>query len=568
MKTVFKTMNPADKYIPYPQIDLPNRQWPNNILTKPPIWLSTDLRDGNQSLIDPMDIDQKIKMFELLIKIGYKEIEIGFPSASQIEFDFVRKLIDENRIPDDVTIQALTQARTDLINRTVESLVGAKHAIVHVYNATSPLFREVVYNKTQDETVEIAVNGIRDVKNAIANHPNCGTQWRLEYSPETFSMTELTFAKEICEAVMDEWKATASNKVILNLPTTIEVATPNVFADQVEWMHVHLKNREAAIISVHPHNDRGTGTACAELAMLAGADRVEGCLFGNGERTGNVCLVNLAINLWSQGIHPQVDYSNINEVIRIAEECTQLPVGARHPWAGELVFTAFSGSHQDAIKKGLTRQKNRESKEKGKTVAWEVPYLPIDPVDLGRSYEAVIRVNAQSGKGGMAYLLERDYGLTLPRLFQIEVARAVQVFADDSGKELSSERIHEIFCDEFLARQSPICYINHTIQHQNGVETLNALITVNGVQKTIEGTGNGPLSAFVHALNKELGSHFSVAHYSEHDIHSDQAGENAQAACYVQIAHADRTPAYGVGIDENIVTASLIAVISAINRCQ
>lgn len=568
MKTIFKTMNPADKYKPYPQIDLPNRQWPNNILTKPPIWLSTDLRDGNQSLIDPMDIDQKIKMFELLIKIGYKEIEIGFPSASQIEFDFVRKLIDENRIPDDVTIQALTQARTDLINRTVESLVGAKNAIVHVYNATSPLFREVVYNKTQDETVEIAVNGIKDVKNAIANHPNCGTQWRLEYSPETFSMTELNFAKEICEAVMDEWEATASNKVILNLPTTIEVATPNVFADQVEWMHVHLKNRNAAIISVHPHNDRGTGTACAELAMLAGADRVEGCLFGNGERTGNVCLVNLAINLWSQGIHPQVDYSNINEVIRIAEECTQLPVGARHPWAGELVFTAFSGSHQDAIKKGLTRQKNRESKEKGKTVAWEVPYLPIDPVDLGRSYEAVIRVNAQSGKGGMAYLLERDYDLTLPRLFQIEVARAVQVFADDSGKELSSERIHEIFCDEFLARKSPICYIDHTIQHQNGIETLNATISINGVQKTIEGTGNGPLSAFVHALNQELGSQFSVAHYSEHDIHSDQAGENAQAACYVQIAHADRMPTYGVGIDENIVTASLIAVISAINRCQ
>lgn len=566
MNTTFKTMNPADKYRPYPQIDLPNRQWPNQVLTKAPIWLSTDLRDGNQSLIDPMDIDQKLKMFELLVKIGYKEIEIGFPSASQIEFDFVRKLIDENRIPADVTIQALTQARTDLINRTVESLVGAKNAIVHVYNATSPLFREVVYNKSRSETVQIAVKGIADIKAAIKSHGDCGTNWRLEYSPETFSMTELDFAKEICEAVMLEWGASEQNKVILNLPTTIEVATPNVFADQVEWMHTHLANRAAAIISVHPHNDRGTGTACAELAILAGADRVEGCLFGNGERTGNVCLVNLAINLWSQGIHPQVDYSNIAQVIRISEECTQLPVGARHPWAGELVFTAFSGSHQDAIKKGLTRQKDREAAANGATTMWEVPYLPIDPADLGRSYEAVIRVNAQSGKGGMAYLLERDHGLTLPRLFQVEVARAVQVFADESGKELSSEQIHTIFCDEFLARTAPIRYIDHTISHQGGVETLSATIEVNGATKTVQGTGNGPLSAFVHALNKELGSQFSVAHYSEHDIHSDTSGEDAQAACYVQIAHADHPPAYGVGIDANIVTASLIAVVSAINR--
>ncbi|MGL4767987.1 MAG: 2-isopropylmalate synthase [Formosimonas sp.] len=569
MNTTFKTMNPAQKYKPYPQIDLPNRQWPNRVLTQAPIWLSTDLRDGNQSLIDPMDIDKKLRMFDLLVQLGYKEIEVGFPSASQIEFDFVRRLIDENRIPADVTIQALTQARTDLINRTVESMIGAKNAIVHVYNATSPLFREVVYNKSREETVQIAVNGIRDIKAALKALPAdvyAQTNWRLEYSPETFSMTELDFAKQICEAVMDEWGATVDNKVILNLPTTIEVATPNVFADQVEWMHTNLRNRESAIISVHPHNDRGTGTACAELAILAGADRVEGCLFGNGERTGNVCLVNLAVNLWSQGIHPQVDYSNINEVIRIAEECTQLPVGARHPWAGELVFTAFSGSHQDAIKKGLTRQKERELAAGGATIPWEVPYLPIDPADLGRSYEAVIRVNAQSGKGGMAYLLERDYGLTLPRILQVDVARAVQVLADETGKELSSEQIYEVFCSEFLNRAAPIEYIEHSINHTSGKETLTAQLNINGVPTTIEGSGNGPLSAFVHALNQQLGTKFSVAHYSEHDIHSDQSGEDAQAACYVQVAHIDHAPAYGVGVHENIVTASLLAVISAINR--
>jgi 2-isopropylmalate synthase len=569
MNTTFKTMDPSTKYRPYPQIDLPNRRWPNNILTKPPIWLSTDLRDGNQSLIDPMDIDKKLRMFELLVQIGYKEIEIGFPSASQIEFDFVRKLIEENRIPDDVSIQALTQARTDLINRTVESLVGAKNAIVHVYNATSPLFREVVYNKSPDETLTIAVNGIKDIKASIAALPDdvrAQTNWRLEYSPETFSMTELPFAKRICEAVMQEWGASPSNQVILNLPTTIEVATPNVFADQIEWMHTNLEHRESAIISVHPHNDRGTGTACSELAILAGADRVEGCLFGNGERTGNVCLVNLAINLWSQGIHPGVDYSNINEVIRIAEECTQLPVGARHPWAGELVFTAFSGSHQDAIKKGLTRRKEHQASANGEMIAWEVPYLPIDPVDLGRSYEAVIRVNAQSGKGGMAYLLERDYGLTLPRILQVDVARAVQVLADETGKELSSEQIHSVFVKEFIERTAPIEFITHTISHHTGVETLRAQIKVNGEPRVIEGSGNGPLSAFVHALNQSLGTKFSVAHYSEHDIHSDVTGEDAQAACYVQVAHADHAPTYGVGIHENIVTASLLAVVSGMNR--
>jgi 2-isopropylmalate synthase len=565
MNNSFKTINPAYKYQAYPQIDLPNRQWPNKILTKAPIWLSTDLRDGNQSLIDPMDIDKKLRIFELLVKLGYKEIEIGFPSASQNEFDFVRKLIDDNLIPDDVTIQALSQARTDLINRTVESLAGSKHAIVHIYNATSPLFRKVVFDKTPDEVINIAVNGVKDIKNAISGLYDCPTKWRLEYSPETFSMTELPFAKQICEAVMLEWGASIDNKVILNLPTTIEVATPNVFADQVEWMHKNLKNRESAIISVHPHNDRGTGTACAELAILAGADRVEGCLFGNGERTGNVCLVNLAINLWSQGIHPQVDFSNINEVIRICEECTQLPVGARHPWAGELVFTAFSGSHQDAIKKGLSHQKNKT------TPTWEVPYLPIDPADLGRSYEAIIRVNAQSGKGGIAYLLEKNYGLVIPRLLQIEVAKHVQLQADKTSQELTSSEIYTVFMQEFIRTKQPIEYIGHNVSHINNSEILNAAININGVQQTIHGSGNGPLSAFMQGLNAALKSTFSIAHYAEHDIHSDIDGQNAKAACYVQIYDTaktgeDNASSYGVGIHENIVTASILAVISAVNR--
>ena len=560
MNDTFRTLDPAKKYRPYPQIKLENRQWPNNTLTHPPIWLSTDLRDGNQALIDPMDIDKKLRLWDL----GYKEIEIGFPSASQIEFDFVRRLIEENRIPEGVTIQALTQGRTDLINRTVEAMAGAKTAIVHVYNATSPLFREVVFGKNRQETIDLALKAVDDIKAAVKQYPQ--TEWKLEYSPETFSMTEADFAVEICAAVMERWGATPQNKMIFNLPATIEVSTPNVYADQVEYFHKNLPNRDSVLISLHPHNDRGTGTACAELGMLAGADRVEGCLFGNGERTGNVCLANLAVNLWSQGIHPGVDFSNIMEVVQVVEECTQLPVSPRHPWAGELVFTAFSGSHQDAIKKGLTRQKERQSTAGNETVMWEVPYLPIDPADLGRGYDAVIRVNAQSGKGGMAYLLERDYGFELPRLLQVEVARAVQVLADETGKELTSEQIYGVFNKTFVEPSDKVRYVKHSIEHQDGVETISATIVVNGEEKVITGQGNGPLSAFASALNQALGTKFSVTQYSQHDIHPEVGNTSQEAVCYVQVAHPDQAPTYGVGLHSNIVTASFLAFVAAMNR--
>ena len=556
--------NPASKYRPFAPVRLSDRRWPDAVITQAPIWLSTDLRDGNQALIDPMDIEKKLRLWDLLVRLGYKEIEIGFPSASQIEFDFVRRLIEENRIPDGVTIQALTQGRTDLINRTVEAMAGAKTAIVHVYNATSPLFREVVFGKNRQETIDLALKAVDDIKAAVKQYPQ--TEWKLEYSPETFSMTEADFAVEICAAVMERWGATPQNKMIFNLPATIEVSTPNVYADQVEYFHKHLPNRDSVLISLHPHNDRGTGTACAELGMLAGADRVEGCLFGNGERTGNVCLANLAVNLWSQGIHPGVDFSNIMEVVQVVEECTQLPVSPRHPWAGELVFTAFSGSHQDAIKKGLTRQKERQNAAGGEPVMWEVPYLPIDPADLGRGYDAVIRVNAQSGKGGMAYLLERDYGFELPRLLQVEVARAVQVLADETGKELTSEQIYGVFTKTFVEPSDKVRYVKHSIEHQDGVETISATMVINGEEKVIKGQGNGPLSAFASALNQTLGTKFSVTQYSQHDIHPEVGNTSQEAVCYVQVAHPDQAPTYGVGLHSNIVTASFLAFVAAMNR--
>lgn len=561
----FQTIDPSKKYRQYPQIKLENRQWPSKSLTKAPRWLSTDLRDGNQALIDPMDIDKKLKLWDLLVRLGYKEIEVGFPSASQIEFDFVRRLIDEHRIPQGVAIQALMQGRTDLINRTAEAMAGAEIAIMHVYNATSPLFREVVFQKTRQETIDLALKAVDDIKAAIAQYPQ--TKWVLEYSPETFCMTEVDFAVEICTAVMERWgTATPENPIIFNLPATIEVSTPNVYADQIEYFHTHMPKRDHFAISLHPHNDRGTGTACAELGMLAGADRVEGCLFGNGERTGNVCLANLAVNLWSQGIHPQVDFSNITEVVQIVEECTQLPVGPRHAWAGELVFTAFSGSHQDAIKKGLTRQKERQTAAGGDTIMWEVPYLPIDPSDLGRGYDAVIRVNAQSGKGGMAYLLERDYGFELPRLLQVEVARAVQVLADETGKELSSEQIYGVFDKTFISPEGRVRYVKHKIEHEDGVETVTATLVVNGEEKTVVGTGNGPLSAFASAVNQALGTKFSVTQYSQHDIHPEVGDTAQEAVCYVQVAHPDQAPTYGVGLHSNIVTASFLAFVAAMNR--
>jgi 2-isopropylmalate synthase len=553
--------DPSAKYRPFPPIDLPDRRWPTQTITRPPIWLSTDLRDGNQALIDPMDGERKLRMFKQLVKIGFKEIEVAFPSASQTDFDFVRKLIDENLIPDDVTIQVLTQSREELIRRTFESVRGAKRAIVHLYNPTAALFRRVVYGKDKAGIVEIAVNGAKFFKQCAAEQP--GTDWRYEYSPECFTMTELDFAKEICEAVMDVWEPTPQKPVILNLPATVEVATPNIYADQIEWMDRNLSRRDSVVLSLHPHNDRGTGVAAAELAVMAGADRIEGCLFGNGERTGNVCMVTLALNLYSQGIDPGLDFSDMGSIIRTAEYCTDLPVHPRHPYAGELVFTAFSGSHQDAIKKGLAAQQDAEAK--GREL-WEVPYLPIDPADVGRTYEAVIRVNSQSGKGGIAFLLERDYGLSLPRLLQIEFSQVIQRITDATGKELVAADIHDAFVREYIEAVEPIAYKDHSAQHSaadGAVERLTARLVIGGVARECSGAGNGPVDAFIHALRSGVGLDVHVLNYHEHATGS---GEDATAVSYVQLrVGADRT-VYGVGLDPNIVTATLRAVVSAVNR--
>jgi len=551
---------PSQKYSPFKPIDLPDRTWPTRTITRPPVWLSTDLRDGNQALIEPMDAARKLRMFRQLVDIGFKEIEVAFPSASQTDFDFVRQLIEEDLIPDDVTIQVLTQSRDELIRRTFESLRGARRAIVHLYNPTAPLFRRVVYGKDRAGIVDIATTGARLFVECAASQAE--TDWRFEYSPETFTMTELDFALEICERVVDVLEPATRYPVILNLPATVEVATPNVFADQIEWMHRHLSRRDRVIVSVHPHNDRGTGVAAAELAVMAGADRVEGCLFGNGERTGNVCLVTLAMNLYSQGIDPQLDFSDIGAVIRTAEYCTALPVHPRHPYAGELVFTAFSGSHQDAIKKGLAAQRAEEAKGNAQ---WEVPYLPIDPADVGRTYEAVIRVNSQSGKGGIAFLLERDYGLSLPRLLQIEFSQVVQAITDESGKELSAADIHAAFQREYIAPAAPLAYVDHRASHgsaHGALEQLTARLVIDGVETLLTGTGNGPVDAFVQALREGIGADIHVLAYHEH---ATGTGEDATAVAYVQLRAGTR-PVYGVGLDPNIVTATLKAVVAALNR--
>jgi 2-isopropylmalate synthase len=544
--------NPSDKYRPFPAVDLADRQWPGKTITRPPIWMSTDLRDGNQALIEPMSPEKKLRFFEMLVKIGIKEIEVGFPSASQTDFDFVRMLVDENRIPDDVTIIVLTQARDELIRRTVDSAVGAKRAIVHVYNSVAPVFRRVVFGMTQDEIVDIAVNGTRLIKELVAAHPQ--TQWGLEYSPESFSTTELDFSKRIVDAVSAEWQPTPANRMIVNLPSTVEAATPNVYADQIEWMCRHLERRDALVVSVHPHNDRGTAVAAAELAVLAGADRVEGCLFGNGERTGNVDLVTLALNLYTQGVHPGLDFSDIDSVRQLVEECNALPVHPRHPYAGDLVFTAFSGSHQDAIKKGFARQQ--------KDAIWEVPYLPIDPADLGRSYDAVIRVNSQSGKGGMAYLLEQEFGLQLPRRLQIEFSRVVQQLADSSGREIAAADIHALFQREYLEQDKPYGYLSHRMT-ENTEAAEPVQIEVNAVegivQRALRGAGNGPIDAFVNALGIDV----RLMDYHEHAIGS---GADARAACYVELRVGNGPTLFGAGIDSNIVTASFKAVLSAVNR--
>ena len=543
--------HPATKYRSFPPINLPDRTWPGKTITHPPIWLSTDLRDGNQALIEPMHVERKLRLFKLLVEIGFTEIEVAFPSASQTDFDFVRHLIEQQLIPDHVTIQVLTPAREHLIRRTFEALRGAKQAIVHLYNATSPVFRRTVFNLDRAGTIQMAVSSAQLMQELAATQPD--TDWYFQYSPETFTATELDFAKEICDAVLDVWQPTPQHKAIINLPATVEVATPNVFADQVEWMHRHLARRDSIILCVHPHNDRGCGIAAAELAQMAGAERVEGCLFGNGERTGNVDLVTLALNLYTQGIHPGLDFADINRVARVVEDCTQLPIHPRHPYVGDLVFTAFSGSHQDAIKKGLAVQPADG--------IWEVPYLPLDPADVGRTYESVIRVNSQSGKGGIAFLLEREYGLVLPRRLQIEFSQVVQRVMDASGQEMSAADIWQLFQQEYLQAVSPFKYLAHDLSAtDNGEQAIAAMLEVKGQPVTLTAQGNGPIDAFLKALNLGICLH----HYEEHSL---SQGSDAKAIAYVEIA-GDSFPGslHGVGIHANIVTASLLAVLSAVNR--
>jgi 2-isopropylmalate synthase len=543
---------PADKYRPFAPIDIPDRTWPSRAITAPPTWCSVDLRDGNQALIEPMDPARKLRMFQHLVQIGFKEIEIGFPAASQTEFNFVRQLIEQDLIPDDVTVQVLTQARAELITRTFDSLKGARRAIVHVYNSTSTTQRRVVFKLDRAGIVDIAVKGAALIRELAAQRPE--TQWLFQYSPESFTGTELDFAVEICDAVTAEWQPTPQRKVILNLPATVEMATPNLYADQIEWFSRHVARRDSVIISVHPHNDRGTGVAAAELAMMAGAERVEGTLFGNGERTGNVDIVTLALNMYTQGVDPNLDFSDINAVARTAEFCNQLPIHPRHPYVGDLVFTAFSGSHQDAIKKGLAAL--------DKAGTWDVPYLPIDPSDVGRSYESVIRVNSQSGKGGVAYLLERDYQLVLPRRLQIEFSRVVQEAADTSGKELTSHELWALFEGEYLAPTGPIGYRSHQLSTSgDGAdrERITLQVQDEGTALALHGSGTGPIDAAVRALNLPI----DVVGYHEHSCGS---GSDAVAIAYVEISTGPGTVMFGVGRHSNIITASLLALVSGVNR--
>jgi 2-isopropylmalate synthase len=538
---------PIHKYRPFPPVVLADRQWPSRTLTRAPIWCSVDLRDGNQALIEPMGPERKRRMFDLLVRLGFKEIEVGFPAASQTELDFTRELIEGKLIPDDVTIQVLTQSREELIRKTFEAIKGAKRAIVHLYNSTSELQRRVVFNTGRQGIIDIAVSGARLIRELAEKARADGTEIVCQYSPESFTGTELDFAVEICEAVLDVWRPTPQRKAIINLPATVEMATPNIYADQIEWFCRHISGRESIILSIHPHNDRGTGIAAAEMALLAGADRVEGTLFGNGERTGNVDVLTMALNLYSQGIEPGLVVKDIDEVVRTAEYCTQLPVHPRHPYAGELVYTAFSGSHQDAIKKGFEALKKRNDE------LWEVPYLPIDPKDLGRSYEAVIRVNSQSGKGGIAYLLQTDHGLDLPRGLQVEFSKIVQDWTDRTGKEASSAEIWRLFSETYLA-ETIAEY--RTIPDGRG-RRLEATLA-NGQE--IEGYGSGPVEAFVDALRRAGLAQIEVLDYREHAV---GAGADAAAAAYVEVKRPDGERHWGVGIDKNIVNASLKAVASA-----
>ena len=552
--------DPTRKYAAFSPIELPDRQWPTRQTNKAPIWCSVDLRDGNQALIEPMGHERKKRMWETLIAMGFKEIEIGFPAASQTDFDFTRWLIEEDKIPPGVAIQVLTQAREDLIQRTYEAIKGARDAIVHIYNSTSTLQRRVVFDRDRDGIIDIAVKGAAIVHELAGQRPSGTT--RYEYSPESFTGTELDFAKDICEAVMDVFQPTPDNKVILNLPATVEMSTPNIYADQIEWFHRNVARRDSYILSLHPHNDRGTGVAAAELGLLAGADRIEGTLFGNGERCGNVDVVNLALNLFTQGIDPELDVSNINELVKTTEYCNQLPIHARHPYAGELVYTSFSGSHQDAINKGFAAM------EGGNSELWEVPYLPIDPADVGRNYQAVIRVNSQSGKGGITYLLERDYGLKLPRKLLIEFSKVVQERADTQGTEVSPDQIWRAFDEEYLTRpQGALVLDDYGMSQDSSAGEDNVSVTVQlsrgGVAEKFTATGNGPVDAFVTGLGAHLGIDIEVCDYKEHAIGK---GSDTKAVAYVEIAGPGRLYWFGVGINPNIITASFHAVISAVNR--
>ena len=543
------------KYSSFEKIKLKNRSWPTNQISNAPIWCSVDLRDGNQALIEPMGIEKKLRFFSMLIELGFKEIEIGFPSASETEFSFVRKLIDDNLIPSDVKIQVLSQAREHLIKRTFEATEGAKNVIFHLYNSTSTLQREVVFKKDKVGITKIATEGAELVQKLSEEYSK--TDWQFEYSPESFTGTELDYAAEVCDEVNNIWHKGNKNKTIINLPATVELSTPNIYADQIQWMNENLKNRDKIILSLHPHNDRGTAVAAAELGLMAGADRIEGTLFGNGERTGNVDIVTLGLNLFTQGIDPQLDFSDINKTMREVEYCNQLPVHPRHPYAGDLVFTAFSGSHQDAIKKGFDEMRNSNDSK------WRVPYLPIDPEDVGRTYEAVIRINSQSGKGGISYILEQDYGVTLPRRMQIDFSQVIQKQADETGKELDSKEIWESFENYYLKNNSKkISYNSHEIQSSKEKDVIKLSLIEKNKEIQIEGTGNGPIDAFINALNDHLSSDFKVSDYHQHSISS---GSDASAAAYIEIQNKNSSD-WGAGIDQNTTVASYKAILNCINK--
>ena len=546
--------NPTDKYSAYKPVDLVNREWPSNTIKKAPIWCSVDLRDGNQALIEPMGSERKNRMFSLLCKLGFKEIEVGFPSASKTDYDFVRDLIENKKIPSDVNIQVLTQAREELIIKTFESLKGASKGIIHFYNSTSTLQRKVVFNQDKDGVKKIATDAAELIKKLALE--NSDTEWTFEYSPESFTGTELEYAREVCDNVVEILKPVSKNKIIINLPATVEMSTPNIYGDQIEWMSKNLKNRNDICLSLHPHNDRGTAVAASEFGIMAGADRVEGTLFGNGERTGNVDIVTIALNMLTQGIEPNLDFSNINSVMREVEYCNQLPVHPRHPYAGDLVFTAFSGSHQDAIKKGF------QAIKKSNDPKWEVPYLPIDPADLGRNYEAVVRINSQSGKGGVAFLLEKDHGVSLPRRLQISLSQRIQKLADDTGKEISSSQIWDIFEKKYLQPVNNYSYIKHSSSSKDDLHKLELTMNMNNEETTIQGSGNGPIDSFVNGLSEKIGVEIKVADYHQTAISS---GSDAKAAAYIELEKDGKT-FWGVGINPNTTRASFDAIIVGLSK--